>query len=197
MGDFNMAENITNRIDEILLYNESFVKNKKYEKYTTTKDPMKKLVVLSCMDTRLTELLPKAMNMKNGDIKLIKNAGATIMHPFGSIVRSILVAIYEFKAEDVIVVGHHGCGMSNLDTNSIMKKMIDRGIDQKTISMLNNSGIDVGKWLHGFESVEDAIKESVKSIKNHPLMPSDVNVHGFIMDPETGKIDVIVNGYQE
>ena len=42
------------------------------------------------MDTRLMELLPKALNLKNGDAKIVKNAGATIMHPFGSIIRSII-----------------------------------------------------------------------------------------------------------
>ena len=182
------------RLDEILAYNSKFVKDKKYEEYTTTKNPNKKMVILSCMDTRLTELLPKAMNIKNGDAKIIKNAGATIMHPFGSIVRSILVAIYEFGAEDVIVVGHHGCGMSNLDTNSIMSKIIDRGVTNETISTLYNSGIDVGKWLHGFETVEDSVRESVNVIKNHPLIPKDVSIHGLIIDPHTGKLEVVVNG---
>lgn len=181
-------------LDEIMEYNKNFVQNKKYEEFTTNKTPNKKVVILSCMDTRLTELLPKAMNIKNGDAKLIKNAGATIMHPFGSIVRSILVAIYEFNAEDIIVVGHHGCGMSNLDTNKVMNSMIDRGINKDVIEMLNNSGIDVGKWLHGFDSVEESIRESVMSLKNHPLMPKEIRIHGLIMDPETGALDIVVKG---
>jgi carbonic anhydrase len=183
------------RLDEILLYNNQFVKDRKYEEYATTKKPNKRLVILSCMDTRLTELLPKAMNIKNGDAKIIKNAGATIMHPFGSIIRSIIVAIYEFGAEDVMVVGHHGCGMSNLNTNSIMSKILDRGVTKETISTLCNSGIDVGKWLHGFETVEESVKESVTVIKNHPLIPKDVNIHGLIIDPYTGELEVVVNGY--
>lgn len=191
-----MGQGNTKVLDEILLYNKQFVQDKKYEEYKATKNPNKKLVILSCMDTRLTELLPKAMNIKNGDAKIIKNAGATIMHPFGSIIRSILVAIYEFNAEDVIVVGHHGCGMSNLNVDSIIKKIVDRGVTEETISTLYNSGIDVGKWLQGFESVEEAIKESVKSIKNHPLIPKDVNIHGLIIDPHTGGLGIVVNGYE-
>lgn len=191
-----MGQGNTKVLDEILLYNKQFVQDKKYEEYKATKNPNKKLVILSCMDTRLTELLPKAMNIKNGDAKIIKNAGATIMHPFGSIIRSIIVAIYEFNAEDVIVVGHHGCGMSNLNVDSIIKKIVDRGVTEETISTLYNSGIDVGKWLQGFESVEEAIKESVKSIKNHPLIPKDVNIHGLIIDPHTGSLEIVVNGYE-
>ena len=190
-----MSVNNTKRLDEILLFNDQFVKDKKYEEYTTTKNPNKKLVILSCMDARLTELLPKAMNIRNGDAKIIKNAGATIMHPFGSIIRSIIVAIYEFGAEDVMVVGHYGCGMSNLNTESIMSKILDRGVTKETISTLYNSGIDVGKWLHGFETIEESVKESVNAIKNHPLIPKDVNIHGLIIDPHTGGLEVVVNGY--
>ena len=47
-------------IDEILQYNQQFVAAKGYEKYITSKYPDKHLAVLSCMDTRLTELLPAA-----------------------------------------------------------------------------------------------------------------------------------------
>lgn len=180
------------RLEQIIEYNKKFVENKEYEEYVTTKTPKKKMAILSCMDTRLTELLPKAMNIKNGDAKIIKDAGATVMHPFGGVIRSILVAIYEFGAEDVFVVGHSGCGMSNLDTKSLVNKMIDRGIKEETIATLNNGGIDVESWLHGFESVEDSIKESVKMIKNHPLIPKDVRVHGLIIDPKTGKLDIVV-----
>ena len=60
-------------IEEIIKYNEQFVANKGYEKYLTSKYPDKKLAILSCMDTRLTELLPAALGLKNGDAKLIKN----------------------------------------------------------------------------------------------------------------------------
>lgn len=183
------------KLQEILDYNQSFVENKEYDKYITSKQPNKKLVILSCMDTRLTELLPKAMNLKNGDVKLIKNAGASIMHPFGSILRSIVVAVYEFKADEILVVGHHDCGMSNLNADRTIEKAMERGISPEVIATLTNAGIDIKKWLHGFDSVEESVKESVDLIKNHPLIPNDIKVHGLIIDPETGKLDVVVKGY--
>jgi len=182
------------KLEQIIDYNRNFISNKDYEEYVTTKIPKKKMVILSCMDARLTELLPKAMNIKNGDAKIIKDAGATVMHAFGGVMRSILVAVYEFGAEDVFVVGHHGCGMSNLDTTSLINKMIDRGIKQETLLTLKNAGINVERWLHGFESVEQSIKESVRMIKDHPLFPKDIKVHGLIMSSETGEIEIIING---
>ena len=185
-----------NKLQEILDYNRSFVENREYDKYITSKEPNKKLVILSCMDTRLTELLPKALNLKNGDVKLIKNAGASIMHPFGSIIRSIVVAVYEFDADEVMVIGHYGCGMSNLNAEKTLEKAVARGISQEVISTLSHAGIDVKGWLHGFDSVEESVKESVELIKNHPLIPKDIKVHGLIIDPETGKLDIVVSGYE-
>ena len=50
-------------IDQIIDFNKDFVARKGYEKYLTDKYPDKKLAVLSCMDTRLTELLPAALGL--------------------------------------------------------------------------------------------------------------------------------------
>lgn len=59
-------------LTSILEHNQRFVSEKKYEPYKTTKFPSKKLVIVTCMDTRLTELLPQAMGLKNGDAKIVK-----------------------------------------------------------------------------------------------------------------------------
>ena len=84
-------------IDEIIEFNKTFVAEKGYEKYITDKYPEKKLAVLSCMDTRLTELLPAALGLKNGDAKIIKNAGGLVISAFDSAMRSLIVAIYELS----------------------------------------------------------------------------------------------------
>jgi len=182
-------------LDEILHYNEQFVSTHQFEKFTSSKFPDKKIIVLSCMDTRLTELLPHAMNLKNGDAKFIKNAGAVVTHPFGSVMRSILVAIYELGAEEVCVVGHHGCGMESIDPTKTLELMVDRGISAQTIRELEDSGIDLRSWLLGFDHIEESVRGSVEIIKKHPLMLSDIPVHGLVVDPHTGKLDLIVKGY--
>ena len=82
--------------------------------------------------------------------------------------------------------------MSNIDGEETINKIISRGIPKETIETLSNSGIDIKKWLHGFDSVEDSVKESVDLIKKHPLIPKEIKVHGLIMDPETGKLEVVI-----
>ena len=154
-------------IEEIIKYNEQFVANKGYEKYLTSKYPDKKLAILSCMDTRLTELLPAALGLKNGDAKLIKNAGGLVISPFDSTMRSLLVAIYELGVEEI---------------------MLKRGIHQDVIDTIGLCGIDLDHWLEGFHDTEDSVRNTVNTIRNHPLVPKDVNLHGYIIDSQTGKL---------
>lgn len=183
-------------ITEILQHNESFVENKEYEAYLTDRFPDKKMVIVTCMDTRLVELLPKAMNLRNGDAKIIKNAGAIITQPFGNIMRSVLVAIYELNAKEVIVVGHHECGMTALNSDNLIRKMTNAGVREDIFSMLQHSGIDLHRWLTGFDSVREGVENSVGIIQNHPLLPSGIPVHGMIINPETGALELVVDGYQ-
>ncbi|MBL0385217.1 carbonic anhydrase [Tumebacillus sp. ITR2] len=184
-------------LQDILTYNQEFVDNKEYEKYQTDKFPNKKLVILSCMDTRLTEMLPRALNLRNGDAKIIKNAGGILTSPFGGIMRSIIVALYELGAQEVCVIGHHGCGMASINPSQTIEKMKSRGVDEKTFDVLDYSGLDLEKWLHGFANVEESVRGSVEVVRNHPLLPKNTPVHGLVIDPETGKLDLVVDGYAE
>ncbi len=178
-------------LNQILEHNRRFVEQRDDARFATDRFPNKKIVVVTCMDTRLVELLPAAMDLRQGDAKVLKTAGAIVAHPFGSIMRSILVAIYELGANEVAVVGHHDCGMSGLSCQSILDKAKSRGISDNTIATLRNSGVDLERWLCGFADVRDGVKQSVEIIRNHPLLPKDVLVHGLLIWPDTGKLEVV------
>lgn len=178
-------------IQQMLEYNRLFVENKEYERFVTSKYPDKKIAIVTCMDTRLVELLPAALGIKNGDVKIIKNAGATITNPFDSTVRSLLVAIYELDVNEVMIIGHTGCGVQGMDSQEMLHLMRERGIDEEHISLMKHCGIDLDSWLHGFDDTDTAILETVDLVKNHPLVPKDVVVKGYIMDSITGELKTL------
>lgn len=179
-------------LEEILEFNKKFVENKGYEKYITNKYPDKKIAILSCMDTRLTELLPAALGIKNGDVKIIKNAGAVISHPFGSVIRSLLVAIFELGVEEIMVIAHSDCGAHHMDSLEIIDRMKARGIKQETLDMIHFCGVNFDSWLGGFDDTEESVRGTVNAIIHHPLMPVDMIVHGFIIDSLTGGLTKVV-----
>jgi len=165
-------------IEDLLSYNEEFVKNKGYEPYQTSKYPDRRLAIVTCMDTRLIELLPAALGIKNGDAKIIKNAGGVITHPFGSVVRSLLIAIYELGVEEILVIGHTDCGVQHMDAENLLENMRKRGISNNAIESLRYCGIDF-------------VAKSVELLKKHPLIPKDVRIYGFMMDSTSGKLSSV------
>lgn len=180
-------------INDILQYNKEFVARKGYEPYITGKYPAMKLAVLSCMDTRLTELLPAALGLKNGDAKMIKNAGGLILSPFDSAMRSLLVAVYELGVNEIMVVAHTTCGACHMHFGEFKPLMLQRGIKEETLETLKAAGHDLETWLEGFHDTEQSVRNTLTSIRQHPLMPKDVVVRGFIIDSTTGALKEVVS----
>ena len=161
-------------IDQIIDFNKSFVEQKGYEKYLTDKYPDKKLAVLSCMDTRLTELLP-----------------AALISAFDSAMRSLIVAIYELGVQEIMVVAHSHCGACHMSYDHFHHEMIARGVTDETLDTIRKCGIDLDQWLEGFKDTPTSVRKTVETIKTHPLVPKDITVRGFIIDSETGALEEI------
>ncbi|MCD8310782.1 MAG: carbonic anhydrase [Prevotellaceae bacterium] len=175
-------------IEKILEHNRHFVESKEYERYKTGKYPKMKIAILTCMDTRLTELLPAALGIHNGDVKIIKNAGGVVTDKFGEAIRSLLVAIYELGVTDVMVIAHTDCGACKMNAFEMEERMEARGISRETIDLINDCGVDLNTWLQGFGDTERAVRQTVDLIATHPLIPRDIRVYGFIMDTVTGAL---------
>lgn len=183
-------------LETLLNHNRNFVERKDYEQFQTNKFPDKNLAILACMDARLVELLPKALGLKNGDAKVIKNAGALVTHHWGSVMRSLIVAVYALRTEEICVIAHHDCGMNAIDPACILAAAQQRGISDHTLTTLRAAGIDLEAWLKGFDNVTDSVRHTVNIIRDHPLIPDDIAIHGLVIHPDTGMLDLVVNGYQ-
>lgn len=181
-------------IDDLMEFNRRFVESRGYEPYITTKYPDRKLAIVTCMDTRLTELLLAALGLRNGDAKIIKNAGGVISSPFSAEVRSLLVGIYELGVEDVMVIGHTDCGAQHISGQEMVGAMRSRGISDRAIEACRYFDVDFDKWLCGFDSVEESVRSSVDILRRHPLIPGDVRIGGFIIDSLTGELRRVCRG---
>ena len=184
-------------LDKILAYNASFVDAEQYAAYQTNKYPERKLAILSCMDTRIVELIYAALGVKNGDVKMIRNAGAVVSHPWGSVMRSLLVSVFDLHVQEIIVVAHYDCGMRGLNPQTFIQHAQEQGIPADRIDTLRHAGIDLDKWLTGFSDVEDSVRHTVCTIRKHPLMPKNIAVHGLVIHPTTGKLTVVIDGTDE
>ncbi|MDR1721733.1 MAG: carbonic anhydrase [Methanobrevibacter sp.] len=173
-------------LDEVLDNNKKFVEE--FEPKELSHKPQKKLAIVTCMDTRLVGFLEPALGIDRGDAKVIKNAGNNVID--SDVIRSVAASIFSLGAEEVMLIGHKDCGMCNSDTTKLKATMIERGIDEKEIDK-----VDLKEWIGAFDSEENNVKNGVKKLKDSPLIPNDVPIHGLIIDPVDGSLEVIINGY--
>ncbi|ADG13085.1 beta-class carbonic anhydrase [Methanocaldococcus infernus] len=140
--------------------------------------PKKKLAIVTCMDARLVNFLSEKLGIKRGDAKVIKNAGNVVTD---DVIRSLVVAIYCLGVEKIWVIGHTDCGMKSVDVESIKREMIKRGANPYFTPNFKC-------WLNKIDDEEENVIKGVELIKNHPAIPNDIEVEGYIIDIETGEL---------
>lgn len=182
-------------IDEILATNKNFCENMpeefkayEHEDHHDSKLPKKKLAILTCMDTRTTLFLEPAMGIKRGDAKIIKTVGNCVTGYFDTAVKSLMVAIYELGVQEIAVVGHSECGMQKTTAESLTKAMLERGVSPDAIKMVEK---ELKEWADGFKDPEQNVKDVVKLLKDDPLIPKDIKIHGLLFHPRTAKLTLI------
>lgn len=145
------------------------------------KFPREKVAILTCMDTRLTLQLEKALGLDRGDAIELKTAGNNMR---GQELRSIIVAIFALKVDKIMVIGHPDCGMANLDVEKLTEKMIARGVEPEAIEELG----DLKEWFETFCDSEENVIDMVDLLKKHPLIPRDIEIAGFNFNQDTSEL---------
>lgn len=178
-------------LDTILEANRKFVRPGAFP--PLTKNPKKQFAIFTCMDTRLVDFLEPAMGIRRGDAKVIKNAGNTIVDPLsGGVIRSLVAAVFMLGVEEIFVIGHQDCGMAHVDSGIVKERMVARGIDPQVIEQ---QVPDLAQWIGGFSCPEENVARVVSVIRENPLIPKDVPVHGLIFCPNDGHLELVARGY--
>ncbi len=139
------------------------------------------------MDARLVRKLPAALGLEDGEVVHISNAGGRLTDPYGETMRSILIAIYELGVEDIMFIGHTDCGAQNISTEEMIRHMRGRGITDEDFEKVMGETL-IEDWLSGFCCSKCSVESSVTLLREHPLVPQDVTVHGFVIDVVTGEL---------
>lgn len=151
--------------------------------------PARQFAVLTCMDARLDPA--KFAGLAEGDAHVIRNAGGRASD---DAIRSLVISYKLLGTKEWFVIHHTDCGME-LFTNEIMGNLLESSLDTATFDgEWKDSGFtpgsSVGKEID-FLTISDlagSVIEDVEKIKNHPLVPPYMPVHGYIYDVKTGRL---------
>ena len=152
---------------------------------------MRRLWVLACMDERLP--VDEALGIRadtpvgGGDAHLFRNAGGIVTD---DAIRSAMLTINFFGTKEIIVLQHTGCGMLSANGNDLEKALRDKGIDVDSVPIdpslpeLTLSPGNFAKWIGMMDDVDVTCIKCVEYLRNHPLIPDDVTISGWVWETE-------------
>jgi carbonic anhydrase len=160
------------------------------DKGKLTMPPARRFAILTCMDARLDPA--KFAGLSEGDAHVIRNAGGRASD---DAIRSLVISYKLLGTQEFFVVHHTNCGMEFF-TNEVMRDLLSSSLET---AQLTSSGFrDVGKvpgdrsgeyieWLT-IRDQRQSVLDDVARIRNHPLVPKSIPVHGYIYDVAHGKL---------
>jgi len=152
--------------------------------------PGRHFAILTCMDARLDPA--KYAGLAEGDAHIIRNAGGRASD---DAIRSLVISYKLLGTREWFVIHHSDCGMETF-TDEIMRGLLKSSLKTATVdaSGWHDSGEGPGStagdhidWLT-ISNNEESVVEDVSRVRNHPLVPADIPIYGYIYDVKTGRL---------
>ena len=152
----------------ILAENERYTES--FDRSALTAAPLAGLAIVACMDARLD--VGEALGLRIGDSHVIRNAGGLATD---DAIRSLIVSQHLLGTDEIILIGHTGCGLIGADEDAIRAQLAA------------STGESLDIELGSFDDLETSIRASVERLRGHPWLKVD-KVHGLIFDVATGRL---------
>jgi len=152
--------------------------------------PARRFAILTCMDARLDPA--KFAGLSEGDAHIIRNAGGRASD---DAIRSLVISYKLLGTQEWFVIHHTDCGMEYF-TDEIMRRLLASSLKTATVDQngWHDSGEGPGStegeyidWLT-ISNQQESIYADVSRIRNHPLVPGDIPIYGFIYDVKSGRL---------
>ncbi|MCP3738267.1 carbonic anhydrase [Rossellomorea sp. BNER] len=157
-------------------------------------DKIQKALFLTDIENGLEPILQEVTNIRPENMLTIQCYGPVISNPYGDIMRSVIIAIYQENVEEIFVVGTKDKETATVNVLTQLDSMKDK---MQTLEYLfQNSrpefvGGTVNEWLNVKENGSENIEQCVNMIHHHPLVPSHIQVRGLIVNTEDGKSSIV------
>jgi carbonic anhydrase len=180
---------MSNILEEVLSANEAYAKSFG-EKKSLALPPARRFAILTCMDARLDPA--KYAGLSEGDAHVIRNAGGRASD---DAIRSLVISYKLLGTREWFVIHHTDCGMA-LFTDETIRGLLASSL--KTASIDETGWHDSGQgpgstegqfidWL-AFRDETSSVVEDVQRIRNHPLVPREIPIYGFVYDVRSGRL---------
>jgi carbonic anhydrase len=154
--------------ERLMAENERYTES--FDRSALTAAPLTGLAILACMDARLD--VEESLGLRTGDAHIIRNAGGLATD---DAIRSLIVSQQLLGTDEIIVIGHTGCGLLGADEGALRERL------------RASSGRSLDIAFGSFPDLEASIRQQVDRLKTHAWLKR-VPVHGLVFDVATGAL---------
>jgi carbonic anhydrase len=156
-------------IDKALEANRHYAK--KYDPKLGSR-PAPKIVVVTCMDPRLSDL-PGILGLPLADIDVIRTGGPAVTD---DVLGELVVSTRVLGTREIMLLNHTGCGFTTFTDEELNAKLAGSTGDASPAPMR----------FFSYKDPEENTIEQIKKVRSHPWIAKDIPVRGFVFDVETG-----------
>jgi len=176
-------------LKEVLSANDSYVSSFG-NRGSLALPPARQFAILTCMDARLDPA--KYAGLSEGDAHVIRNAGGRATD---DAIRSLVISYKLLGTKEWFVIHHSNCGMEFF-TNDVMSGLLNSSLETAALGadgftdIGKGPGSSEGKYInwHTITDNPKSVVEDVSRIRNHPLVPKNIPIYGYIYDVTTGQL---------
>jgi carbonic anhydrase len=138
------------------------------------KPPAPKIVVVTCMDPRLSDL-PGLLDLPQADIDVIRTGGPAVTD---DVLGELVVSTRVLGSKEILLLNHTGCGFTTFTDAALNAKLSASTGDPSPAPMR----------FFSYKDPEENTREQIKTVRSHPWIAKDIPVRGFIFDVDTGRL---------
>jgi len=158
-------------IDKALEANRDYAR--KYDS-ALGKPPAPKIVVVTCMDPRLSDL-PGILGLPQADLDVIRTGGPAVTE---DVLGELVVSNRVLGTTEILLLNHTGCGFTTFTDGELNAKLSDSTGDASPAPMR----------FFSYKDPEENTREQIKMVRSHPWISKDIPVRGFIFEVDTGRL---------
>lgn len=175
-------------LNKVLSANRDYVAS--FDKAELAMPPARQFSILTCMDARLDPA--KYAGLSEGDAHVIRNAGGRASD---DAIRSLVISYKLLGTREWFVIHHTDCGMETF-TDTIMRDLLSTSLKTASVDdtgwhdCCEGNGSNEGNFIDWLtiEEQSQSVLDDVKRIRNHPLVPGDIPIYGYIYDVSSGAL---------
>ena len=133
--------------------------------------PARHVTIVTCMDSRID--IFRIFGLDSGEAHILRNAGGLVTD---DMLRSLVLSQRVLQTREIVLMHHTNCGLHKTDEAALRA------------AIAVDAGHEPPYAFGAFTDLDEAVRNAIRRVREHPYLPHRDRVRGFVYEVETGHV---------